>query len=265
MKIKGAPLSMKMALGENPKMVYGGRNQMPSTRMGNIAVMRQWFQKAKEYNEKLAGFEEKKSRDKSAEAPARDLKLEALGDILKGKYLVNVHCYLRDEMLRMIHVADEFGFKINTFIHSLEGYKLADTLAARGIAACTWTDWWGFKVEAWDAIPQAPGIMASKGVKVVFHSDSPDQIQRLWLDAAKAVRFGMDRQKALEALTINPAATLGLDNRIGSLEEGKDADIAVFSGHPFNIYTLVDMTIIDGEIVYDRSKETSPLEAKNEK
>jgi imidazolonepropionase-like amidohydrolase len=264
MRIADAPAGMKMALGENPKMTYGERNQMPSTRMGNIAVMRQWFIKAREYNEKWARYEEKKKRDKNAFAPERDLKLEALGDILKGKYLVHVHCYMKDEMLKMNQVADEFGFKIRSFIHALEAYKIADTLAARGIAACTWTDWWGFKMEAWDGIPQAPGILAAHGVRVDFHSDSPNQIQRLWLDAAKAVRYGMDRQKAFEALTINAAWVLGLDNRIGSIEEGKDADIAIFSGYPFNIYSLVDMTIVDGEIVFDRSKVSSPLEVKHE-
>jgi urease alpha subunit len=171
---------------------------------------------------------------------------------------------MKDEMLKMIQIADEFGFKVKAFIHALEAYKIADTLASREIAACTWTDWWGFKMEAWDGIPQAPGILAAHGVKVDFHSDSPDQIQRLWLDAAKAVRYGMDRQKAFEALTINAAWVLGLENRIGSIEEGKDADIAIFSGHPFNIYSLVDMTITDGEIVFDRSKEPSPLEGKHE-
>ena len=263
MRINGAPRGMKMALGENPKMVYGERNEMPSTRMGNYAMIRTWFAKARDYTEKWERFEKKKT-DPKYEPPARDLKLESLAQILKGEYLVHVHCYTKDEMLRMMAVADEFGFKIRSFEHTLEGYKIADTLAARGIAACTWTDWWGFKVEAFDGIPQSPGLMAAKGVRVVFHSDSGDQIQRLWLDAAKAVRYGMDRQKAFEALTINPAWVLGLDDRIGSIEKGKDADIAIFSGHPFNIYSLVEMTIVDGEIVFDRSKEQSKLEIRNE-
>jgi len=264
-KIKGALPGMKMALGENPKGVYGERKQMPSTRMGNIALLRQWFQKAREYNLKWESFERKREKDKNAEQPERDLRLEALGDILKGKYLVHIHCYDRDEMLAMIKVADECGFKIKSFIHGLEAYQIADTLAARNIAVCTWTDWWGFKLEAWEGIPQAPGILASKGVRLVFHSDSPNQIQRLWLDAAKAIRYGLDRQKAFEALTINPAWTLGLENRIGSIEEGKDADIAIFSGHPFDIYSKVEKTIVDGEILYDRSKEKSALEAGNDR
>ncbi len=262
MEITGAPKGMKMALGENPKRVYGGRNEMPSTRMGNYAMMRSWFVKAQDYTRKWERYERKK--DKDDDPPSRDLKLEALAELLNGDFLVHVHCYTKDEMLRMIAVADEFGFKIRSFEHTLEGYKIADTLAAREIAACTWTDWWGFKVEAFEGIPQSPGIMASRGVKVVLHSDSGNQIQRLWLDAAKAVRYGMDRQKALEALTINAAWTLGLEDRIGSIEKGKDADIAIFSGHPFNIYTLVDMTIIDGEIVFDRSTEPSRLESGHE-
>jgi len=263
MKIKDAPRGMKMALGENPKMIYGERNEMPSTRMGNYAMMRTWFVKARDYAEKWDRYERKKTDPKN-EPPARDLKLEALAQVLKGEFLVHVHCYTKDEMLRMIAVADEFRFKIRSFEHTLEGYKIADTLAARGIAACTWTDWWGFKVEAFEGIPQSPGLMAARGVRVVFHSDSGEQIQRLWLDAAKAVRYGMDRQKAFEALTINPAWVLGLDGRIGSIEKGKDADIAIFSGHPFNIYSLVEITIVDGEIVFDRSKEPSKLETRNE-
>lgn len=258
MELKGAPPGMKMALGENPKRVYGERNEMPSTRMGNYAMIRAWFIKARDYQRKWDEYEQNKARDK---IPPRDLRLEALAGVLRGDFLVHVHCYTKDEMLRIMAVADEFGFKIRSFEHSLEGYKIADTLAAREIAACTWTDWWGFKIEAFEAIPQAPAILASKGARVVFHSDSADQMQRLWLDAAKAVRFGMDRQRAFEALTINPAWTLGLEDRIGSIEQGKDADIAIFSGHPFNIYTLVDMTIIDGEIVFDRAKEPSMLEA----
>ena len=260
MKISDAPPGMKMALGENPKWVYGHRNQMPSTRMGNIAMIRESFVKAENYMNKWERFEKKKDKDDFKDIPSRDLRLEALADILKGRYLVHVHCYIKDEMLKMIEVADEFGFKIRSFEHALEGYKIADTLAAREIGACTWTDWWGFKVEAFEGIPQGPGMMASKGVRVAFHSDSADQIQRLWLDAAKAVRYGMDRQKAFEALTINPAWILGLEDRIGSIEEGKDADIVIFSGHPFNIYSLVEMTIIDGQIIFDRSKEPSMLE-----
>jgi len=262
MKFQGAPKGMKMALGENPKRVYGSRNQMPSTRMGNYAMMRTWFSKARDYAHKWKKYNDSKDKDKTP--PARDLRLENLAGVLNGDYIVHVHCYTKDEMLRMLAVADEFGFKIRSFEHTLEGYKIADTLAARGIAACTWTDWWGFKVEAFEGIPQSPGIMASKGARVIFHSDSADQMQRLWLDAAKAVRYGMDRQAAMEALTINPAWALGLDDRIGSIEKGKDADFAIFSGHPFNIYSLVEMTIIDGEVVYDRSKEPSKLELEYE-
>lgn len=263
MKIKNALVGMKMALGENPKGIYGEREEMPSTRMGNFAMLRSWFAKAQDYSRKWEWYQNRKKDDKE-EPPARDLRLEALAKVLKGEYLVHVHCYTKDEMLRMMSVADEFGFRIRSFEHTLEGYKVADTLAARNIAACTWTDWWGYKVEAFEGIPQSPGMMASRGVRVVFHSDSANQIQRLWLDAAKAVRYGMDRQKAIEALTINPAWVLGLEDRVGSIEKGKDADIAIFSGHPFNIYSLVEMTIIDGEIVFDRSKEPSNLEARYE-
>ncbi len=265
MKITDAPPGMKMALGENPKMVYGERGQMPSTRMGNIAIMREWLLKGKEYGEKWARFDIAKKKNAETTPPERNLKLEALWKIVHGDFLVHVHCYEKDEMLKMMKVADEFGFKIKSFEHATESYMIADSIAARNIFPEVWVDWWGFKVEAWDAIPQAAGILASKGVRVTFHSDSADEIQRLWLMAAKAVRNGMDRQKAYEAITINPAAALGLENKIGSIEVGKDADIAIFSGQPFNIYSRVDMTIIDGEIVFDRSKEPSPMEASNEK
>jgi imidazolonepropionase-like amidohydrolase len=221
MKIKDAPPGMKMALGENPKGVYGQRGKMPSTRMGNFAMLRSWLSKGSEYGEKWEYYERKKEKDQDAKAPERDLRLEALKDIVGGKYLVHVHGYMKDEMLKMIQIADEFGFKIRSFEHTLEGYKIADTLASRNIAACIWTDWWGFKVEAWEGIPQSPGIMASKGVKVVFHSDSGNQIQRLWLDAAKAVRYGMDRQAAFEGLTINPAWVLGMTTESALLKRAR--------------------------------------------
>jgi len=263
MKFQGAPKGMKMALGENPKMVYSAQGKMPTTRMGNFAALREWFTKGREYNQKWDKYSELNKKGKAEKKPERDLRLEAIGEMLKGEFLIHVHCYTRDEMLTMIAMADEFGFKIASFEHATEAYKIAETLAKRDISPCVWVDWWGFKMEALDAIPQGAGILANKGVRVAFHSDSADQIQRMNLMAAKAVRNGMDESKALEAITINPAYILGLDKRLGSIEIGKEADIAIFSGHPFNIYSRVDYTIIDGEIVYDRDKEPTMLGEKN--
>lgn len=264
MLFKGAPPGLKMAMGENPKRVYGSRNQSPMTRMGNFFVMRDAFIKAQEYQRKWDDYNKKKEKDKGL-PPERDLKLETLSDVMQGKYLVHVHCYRQDEMQRMIDIAHQFGFKIRTFEHSLEAYKVADLLAKEGIAISTWPDWYGFKIEAWYGIPGNAAICAKHGVRVNIHTDSPEKVQRLYVDAAKCVKAGMPKDEALKALTLNPAWSLGIDDRVGSIEKGKDADLAIFSGDPLSIYSLVEKTLIDGEVVFDRSKMTydgKPLSQK---
>lgn len=254
MQYQKAKRSMKMASGENPKRVYGGRTQLPSTRMGNFAVLRDYFQKAKEYKQKWLTYEEKKAKGDDVQPPEFDAKLDALTQVLDGKVLVQIHCYRADEILTLLSISNEFGFKIRGLHHCLDGYKVADQIAKYGCAVATFADWWGYKVEAWDAIPQAPAILAAKGVRVTMHSDSPDIGQRLFHEAAKCVKYGMAEDEALKTITIHPAWMLGIDSYTGSLEVGKDADIAVFSKHPFDMYTLCDMTFIDGEIVFDRKK-----------
>ena len=253
----GAPRGLKMALGENPKRVYGSRNKLPSTRMGDIYVMRNAFQQAKDYRAKWDAWEKKPASERGA-PPERDLKLETLSDVLAGKLRVHVHCYRKDEMEALFRVADEFGFKITSLQHGLEAYKISDEIARRNVGVATFAHWWGYKWEAWDGIPQNAGILADHGVRVAIHSDSPDLIQRLYSEAAIAMRYGLSRDDALKAITLNPAWMLGVDDRIGSLDVGKDADIAIFSKDPFDITTRVEKTLVDGKLVYDRSKAPVP-------
>src|SRR5262252_9099810 len=185
----GAPQSIKFASGENPKRIYGGKNQLPSTRMGNFEVMRQAFTEAREYMRDWDEYNAKvKKGDKEAKMPKKDLKLEALADVLRGKLLVQIHCYRADEFLTEMAMAREFGYKIRAFHHALEAYKVADRVAAEGAGIATWPDWWGFKYEAWDGIPWNAAISAHKGVRVALKSDSEDVTRRLNQDAGKIIR-----------------------------------------------------------------------------
>ena len=247
-----APPGMKMAMGENPKRIYGGRNQAPSTRMGNFAVLREAFVKAKDYQRK---WREWRGTNGDGTAPARDLKLEALVEILEGRRNVHVHCYRQDEMQNMIELAKEFGFRIRSFQHTIEGYKVASTLAANGVGASTWPDTYGGKMEMADGIPYNTPIMAAHGVTYAIHSDSADTIQRLWHEAARTVRYGVPETTAVKSITSNAAWIAGVEELTGSLEVGKDADIALFNGHPFDVFSLVQKTFIDGALVFDRARD----------
>jgi imidazolonepropionase-like amidohydrolase len=253
----GAPRGLKMALGENPKRAYGSLNKLPSTRMGNIYVLRNAFQQAKDYRARWDAWQKRPAEDRGP-APDRDLRLETLSDVLAGKVLVHVHCYRKDEIEALFRVADEYGFRIASLIHALEAYKVADEIARRKVGVATFAHWWGYKWEARDGIPQNAAILADHGVRVTIHSDSPDLIQRLYEEAAIAMHYGLGREEALKSITLNPAWMLGVDNRIGSLDLGKDADIAIFSKDPFDITTRVDMTLVDGKVVYDRSRSAAP-------
>ncbi len=248
---EGAPPGMKMAFGENPKRVYGNRNQMPSTRMGNAYMMRKAFVDARNYMNKWEHYEAKKLKE-DVNVPEKDLQMEALADILRGKYRLHIHCYRAEGIINLIRIAEEFGLRITSFQHCLEGYKVAEEIAENDIGVATFSDWWGFKMEAWDAIPHNAYLMSRKGVRVAVHSDSGDLIQRLYHEAAKTVRYGQSEEEAFRSITLNPAWMLGLDDRIGSIEEGKEGDLAIFSGHPFSIYSRVDATVIDGVVVYER-------------
>ena len=188
--------------------------------------------------------------------PRRDLELDALRDVLDGKVYVHAHCYRADEILMLIRLADEFGFKVRTFQHVLEGYKVAGEIARHGAGASTFADFWGYKVEAFDAIPYNAAIMAAHGVNVSINSDDDERARRLYWEAAKAVRYGgVSETEALKMVTLNPAWQLGVDKRVGSIEAGKDADIAIFSAHPFDPATRVDMTLVDGIVYFDRAKD----------
>jgi len=255
MLFPGAPRSIKFASGENPKRVYGSRQQMPSTRMGNFAVQRQALQEAREYMRDWDAYEAKaKAGDKDAKPPKRDLKLEALADILRGKFLVQIHCYRADEFLTEMSMAREFGYKIRAFHHALEMYKVADKVAAEGIGIATFADWWGYKHEAFDAIPWNAVLSMRKGVRVAIKSDSNDFARRLNQEAAKAIRYGgATEDEALRMITLNPAWIVGVDDRVGSLDVGKDADISIWNHHPLSSYALVDQVLIDGDVYFDRS------------
>jgi imidazolonepropionase-like amidohydrolase len=251
----GAPQSIKFASGENPKRVYGGRNQLPSTRMGNFEVMRQSFAEARDYMRSWDDYQAKvKKGEKDPTPPKKDLKLEALADILRGKLLVQIHCYRADEFLTEMAMAKEFGYKIRAFHHALEAYKVADKIAANGVAIATWPDWWGFKYEAWDGIPWNAAISLHKGVRVALKSDSEDVTRRLNQEAGKIIHYGVEEEDALKMITLNPAWIIGVEDRVGSLDVGKDADIGIWNGYPLSSTALVDQVLIDGEIFFDRSR-----------
>jgi imidazolonepropionase-like amidohydrolase len=252
MLFQEAPRGIKMALGENPKRVYGQRHQTPATRMGNFAALREAFTRTQEYVEKWKKYNEKKEGN----APERNLKWETLSQVLDGTLLVHVHCYRADEMIHMMDIADEFKFKIKSFQHSLEAYKVADLLAQKKIGAATWADWWGFKMEAWKGIPWNASYLVSKGVVVNLHSDSSDIVQRLNVEAEKTLKYGMNETEALKTITIYPAQILGIDSMVGSLEKGKHADLVIFDGPPFSIYSHVVTTMVNGKPTYERKQES---------
>jgi imidazolonepropionase-like amidohydrolase len=257
----GAPRSIKFASGENPKRVYGNRNTLPSTRMGNFAVQRAALQEAREYMQEWDTYDAKvKKGDKDAKPPKRDLKLEALADVLRGKLLVQIHCYRADEFLTEMAIAREFGYKVRAFHHGLEVYKVADKVAAEGVGLATFADWWGYKVEAWDAIPWNAVLSMRKGVRVAIKSDSNDYIRRLNQEAAKTMRYGgATEEEALKMITINPAWILGVDDRVGSIEVGKDADLVLWDKHPLSNYARTEKVWIDGTLFFDSSRPGTGL------
>ncbi len=255
MLFPNAPGSIKFASGENPKRVYGSRDQLPSTRMGNFAVQRQALVEAQDYMREWDNYNEKVKRgDKDATMPKHDLKLEALADVLRGKLMVQIHCYRADEMLTEMAMAKEFGYKLRAFHHAVEAYKVADQLAANNVGIATWADWWGFKQEAWDAIPWNAVIAMRKGVRVAIKSDSEDYNRRLNQDAAKIMRYGgATEEEALKMITLNAAWIVGVDDRVGSIDVGKDADLVIWDGYPLSSFGVPEKVLIDGEVYFDRS------------
>jgi imidazolonepropionase-like amidohydrolase len=255
MLFPNAPRSIKFASGENPKRVYGTREQLPSTRMGNFAVQREALVQAQDYMREWDAYNEKVKRsDKDATAPKRDLKLEALADVLRGKLMVQIHCYRADEFLTEIAMAHEFGYKIRAFHHALEAYKVPEKLAAENIGIATFADWWGYKQEAWDAIPWNAVISMRKGVRVAIKSDSEDYTRRLNQEAAKTMRYGgATEEEALKMITLNAAWIVGVDDRVGSIDVGKDGDLVIWDGYPLSSYGIPDKVLIDGDVYFDRS------------
>jgi imidazolonepropionase-like amidohydrolase len=323
MEFPGAPDTIKMACGENPKRVHGEQHREPSTRMGNVAGYRRAFQEALEYGRQWADWRENyrlwairrqrweefqstcgggdgtaagdtegprgggaEGSDARGDAcrpagvaddaepepedpgpapapPVRDYGKELLLGAIEGRVLVQVHCYRADEMVRMIEVSHEFGFRVRSFHHAVEAYKIRDLLAAEQIAVSTWADWWGFKLEAFDAIPENLALLTEAGVRGVLHSDSPMLVQRLNQEAAKAMTAGraggidISQDEALRWITVHAAWALGIDTMTGSLEPGKMADVVVWSGNPFSIYSHVERVYIDGILEYDRARDAS--------
>jgi imidazolonepropionase-like amidohydrolase len=255
MLFPNAPGSIKFAGGENPKRVYGAREQLPSTRMGNFAVQRQALVDAQDYMREWDSYNEKVKRgDKDSNPPKHDLKLEALADVLRGKLMVQIHCYRADEMLTEMAMAKEFGYNLRAFHHALEAYKIADQLAANNIGIATFADWWGYKQEAWDAIPWNAVIAMRKGVRVAIKSDSEDYTRRLNQEAAKTMRYGgATEEEALKMITLNAAWIIGVDDRIGSIDVGKDADLVIWDGYPLSSFGVPEKVMIDGEVYFDRS------------
>jgi imidazolonepropionase-like amidohydrolase len=254
MKFPGAPYSLKMACGENPKRVYGGRNQMPASRMANIALMRQTWARAQEYRRKWDAYERN-----GGEMPGRDLAMETLRGVLAGEITVQNHCYRADEMANIMAMAKEFGYKVSTFHHAVESYKIADLLKANGVCSAMWADWYGFKMEAYDGIQENIPFVHNAGACAIVHSDDPNGIQRLNQEAAKALANGrragiqVSDEVAWTWLSLNPAKALGIGDRTGSLRAGKMADVVLWNGHPFSVYTRPERVWVDGALMYDSS------------
>jgi imidazolonepropionase-like amidohydrolase len=257
---QGALPGIKFALGENVTRKRGqtptNPQRFPSTRQGVEFVIRDAFTRAKAYRKDWQEYEAKKKAGQDVLAPRRDLQLDALVEILEGKRLVHAHSYRADEILMLIRLADEMGFKITTFQHVLEGYKVAKEIAAHNAGASTFSDWWGYKMEAADAIPHNASLMTHKGVLVSINSDDAEQARRLNMEAAKAIRYGdVTEDQAFAMVTINPAKQLKIDNRVGSIEVGKDADLVIWTHHPLSTAAIVERTYIDGIAYYDREKD----------
>ncbi len=268
MKFPGAPYSLKMACGENPKRFYGGQGKSPATRMGNMAGYRTAWIKAQDYQLKWQDYIKKaEAGDPKAKRPMRDLNLETLVGVLEGDIRIHNHCYRADEMVQMIDLSKEFGYQISAFHHSVEAYKVAPILAKENICAVMWADWWGFKQEAFDSVRENMALVDMVGGCAVIHSDDPIQVQRLNQEIAKAMsagnRMGLDikPEHAIQWATLNAAKALGIETQTGSIKVGKNADLVLWDMDPFSIYAHAEKVWIDGVQQYDRNssigRETS--------
>ncbi len=265
--IPDAPRTIKFALGENPKSSNfrpppGIPLQYPVTRMGVEEVIRKSFLDAKDYMAKWDEYDARKARGETPIPPRRDLLMEEMSDILRGKVDVHSHCYRSDEILMLLGLSDELGFKVRELQHVLEGYKVGKEIAAHGVTAGTFIDWWGFKAEAYDATPYNVALMTRDGVIASVNSDSAELARHLNLDAAKAMKYGgLSEEEALKLCTLNGAKQLRLDHRLGSVDVGKDADLVIWNGHPFSTYSRVETTLIEGDVYFDRARDLANREA----
>jgi len=269
---EGALPGIKFALGENPKRsnfsIPGQPRRYPTTRMGVEETIRAAFTEARDYKKAWDDYNKRAAAgEKNLIPPRRDLKLEPLVEVLEGKRYVHSHCYREDEILMLLRVAKEFGFKVRTFQHVLEGYKIADELAAAGVGASTFSDWWAYKVEAYDAIPYNAALMTRRGVIVSINSDDAEEATHLNQEAAKSMKFGgLSHDEALKLVTLNPAIQLGIDKRVGTIDVGKDADLAIYNHDPLSAYAVVQKTLIDGRVYFDRERDiANRAEIENEK
>ena len=288
MRFPGAPEILKMACGENPVRTYRERKRAPTTRMGNWRAVREIFTRAQKYSRDWEEWTRKerepkkadddhgekadggggsgsgKDDDKSHAPPERDLALETLALVMRGDILVEWHCYQADDMLDALQVADEFGFKVRAFHHALEAYKIRDVLAQKGVGVVTWDDWWGFKMEALDGIPENLALVTEAGGRAIVHSDSPIWGQILNQSAGKALAAGraagikLEDDDAIKWLTVNPAWALGIDGQVGTLEPGKRADVVVWSDSPLTTYAKAELVYVDGQVVFDRAHVGAP-------
>jgi imidazolonepropionase-like amidohydrolase len=257
---EGAMPGIKFALGENPKRsnfsVPGQPRRYPATRMGVEETIRAAFSEARDYKKAWDDYNKRAAGEKNLIPPRRDLRLEPLVEVLEGKRYVHSHCYREDEILMLLRVAKEFGFKVRTFQHVLEGYKVADELVAAGVGASTFSDWWAYKVEAYDAIPYNAALMTHRGVVVSINSDDAEEATHLNQEAAKSIKFGgLTHDEALKMVTINPAMQLGIDKRVGTIDVGKDADLAIYNHDPLSAYAVVQKTLIDGRVYFDLQRD----------
>lgn len=258
---EGALPGIKFALGENPKRsnfrTPGAPDRYPTTRMGVEETIRSAFTEARDYKKSWDDYNKRASAgEKNVLPPRRNLKLDPLVEVLEGKRYVHAHCYREDEILMLLRVAKEFGFHVQTFQHVLEGYKVADEIAAAGTGASTFSDWWGYKAEAYDAIPYNAALMTKRGVLVSINSDDAAEATHLNQEAAKSIRYGgLTHDEALKLVTLNPAIQLGIDKRVGSIDVGKDADLAIYNHDPLSAYAVVQKTLIDGRVYFDREKD----------
>ncbi|MGS0535880.1 amidohydrolase [Pseudoalteromonas sp. SaAl2] len=262
MKFPDAPYGLKMACGENPKRVYGRKGVLPSTRMGNMAGYRTAWIGAAEYKREWDKYESDYAAGKNPKVPHRDIKYDTLRGVLDGEVMIHNHCYKAEEMAMMIDLSKEFGYHAGTFHHGIEAYKIADLLAENGSCAALWPDWWGFKMEAYDMVQENVAIVdAVKNSCAVVHSDSDTTIQRLNQEAGKVMfrandnGFDISEEHAIKWITANAAKSLGIADKTGSLEAGKQGDVVIWNQSPFSVYAKAEQVFVDGAKVYDRDDE----------